>query len=250
MRPNRLRELWAEGRRATNCWLALPSLLSAEIMAHQGWDSVTIDQQHGPIDDAMAYAMLVAASTTDAVPLLRVRWNEPGAIMRALDWGAYGVICPSVDTVDDCARFVGAARYAPLGYRSIGSARATLYAGRDYLERANETVLAIAQIETRRGLDNVDSIAATPGLDMLYVGPSDLGLSLGRTAKPDQTDELVVAAIDRILAAAHRAGIRAGIYCASAEYALAMMQKGFDLVTVLSDTAMLRHGETARAKFG
>lgn len=249
MRPNRLREIWAQGRSATNCWLALPSLLSAETMAHQGWESLTVDMQHGPIDDAMAYAMLVAVSTTDAVPLLRVRWNEPGAVMRALDWGAYGVICPSIDTAEECARFVGAARYEPNGYRSIGSARATLYAGRDYMAKANETVLAIVQIETKEGLENVDAIAAVPGLDMLYVGPSDLGLSLGRTAKPDQTDEVVVAAIDRILAAAHAAGIRAGIYCASAEYALAMMKKGFDLVTVLSDTAMLRHGEAVRAKF-
>lgn len=250
MRANRLREIWAEGRAATNCWLSIPSQLSAETMAHQGWDSVTVDLQHGPIDYAMAYAMLVAVSTTNAVPLVRVPWNEPGTIMRVLDWGAYGVLCPSVDTAEECARFVGAARYAPMGYRSVGSARAVLYAGRDYLAHANETVVTIAQIESKKGLDNVEAIARTPGLDMLYVGPNDLGLSLGRAAVSDQTDPVVVAAIDKVLASAHAAGLKAGIYCGTADHGLAMIKKGFDLVTVVNDAWLLRQGEALRAKFG
>src|SRR3974390_3216157 len=107
MRANRLREMWAAGKRATNCWLSIPSSYSAEIMAHQGWDSVTIDMQHGPIDDASAHAMLVAVSTTNAVPIVRVPSNEPGVVMRVLDYGAYGVMCPTIDTKEDCARFVG-----------------------------------------------------------------------------------------------------------------------------------------------
>ncbi|HTW36610.1 MAG TPA: aldolase/citrate lyase family protein [Rhizomicrobium sp.] len=249
MRPNRLREMWKTGKRANNCWLSIPSAFSAEIMAHQGWDSVTIDMQHAPIDDAAAYAMLVAVSTTDAVPIVRVASNEPGAILRVLDWGAYGVMCPTIETVEACRAFVGAARYAPLGARSISPGRASLYAGPDYVAKANETVLVIAQIETKLGLENVDAIAHTPGLDMLFVGPSDLGHSLGREAKPDQTDPVVVAAIDRILEAAHAAGIYAGIWCASADYGLAMMQKGFDLTTVVYDRGLLGAGAALRGKF-
>jgi len=249
MRTNKLRELWAAKRQATNCWLSLPSAYSAEIMAHQGWDSVTIDMQHGPLDFETASAMLVAVSTTDSVPIVRVGWNDPAAIMRVLDAGAYGVMCPTIETAEECRRFVGAARYAPLGYRSVGPGRATLYAGRDYLEQANATVLTLAQIETKLGLDNCAAIAQTPGLDMLFVGPSDLGLSLGRVAKPDQTDPVVVSAIETILHSAHEAGIYAGIFCASVEYGLDMMRKGFDLVTVASDAALLGTGLALRKKF-
>ncbi|HUO91290.1 MAG TPA: aldolase/citrate lyase family protein [Rhizomicrobium sp.] len=249
MRPNRLREKWKQGKRATNCWLSIPSAFSAETMAHQGWDSVTIDLQHAPTDDAMAYAMLVAVSTTDTVPLVRVPGIEPGIITRVLDWGAYGVICPTINNVEECRNFVGAVRYAPLGYRSVGPGRAVLYGGRDYVAKANETVLAIAQIETKQGLENVDAIARTPGLDMLFVGPNDLGLSLGRTAMPDQTDPVVVEAINAVLKAAHAAGIYAGIWCASADYGLEMMRKGFDLTTVVSDRGLLGTGAALRQKF-
>ena len=152
MRLNRLKDIWKSGRAASNFWLGLPTSLGAEIAAHQGWDSLIIDMQHGQIDYAAMCAMLTAISTTDAVPLVRVPWNTPGDIMRAADAGAYGVICPNIETLEECERFIGACRYAPMGYRSVGPLRATLYAGADYMAHANETVLAIAQIETVKGL--------------------------------------------------------------------------------------------------
>jgi 4-hydroxy-2-oxoheptanedioate aldolase len=169
--------------------------------------------------------------------------------VRALDAGAYGVICPNIETREECERFVGACRYAPAGYRSVGPLRAPLYAGADYLRYANETLLAIAQVETRKGLDNVDEIASVRGLDMLYVGPFDLALSLGREAKGDPTDSVVVAAIDRIVSAAKRARLKAGIYCSSAGYAKQMIEKGFDFVTVTSDSAMISAGATVAKQF-
>lgn len=249
MRPNRLKDIWKSGRAASNFWLSLPTALGAEIAAHQGWDSLIVDMQHGQIDyDAMC-AMLTAISTTDAVPLVRVPWNTPGDIMRAADAGAYGVICPNIETGEECERFVGACRYAPLGYRSVGPLRAALYGGADYITHANDTVLAVAQIETAKGLANMTAIAAVKGLDMLYVGPSDLGLSLGRAAKPDQTDPVVVEAIDAILNCAKQAGLRAGIFCQTVEYARAMAAKGFDLVTVTYDQHLLAGGAGALARF-
>jgi 4-hydroxy-2-oxoheptanedioate aldolase len=127
-----------------------------------------------------------------------VAWNEPGDVMRALDAGAYGVICPNIDTREDCARFVGACRYPPAGYRSFGPKRGLLYGGLDYVHHANDTILTIIQIETATGLKNIDDIAKVPGLDMLYVGPSDLGLALGREARQNQTDPVVLEAIDKI----------------------------------------------------
>ena len=250
MRPNRIRELWAQGRPALNCWITLPGSLAAEMLAHQGWDSLTVDMQHGHSDFAAMCAMFAAISTTNTVPLMRVAWNQPGDVMRALDAGAYGVICPNIDTVEACQQFIGACRYPPMGYRSFGPKRGLLYGGPDYVHYANETILAIIQIETATGLKNVDDIAKVPGLDMLYVGPSDLGLALGREAKQNQTDPVVMEAIDRILAAAHRAGLKAGMHCSGADYARAMIEKGFDFVTVTSDETLLAGGAAERAKLG
>lgn len=248
MRENKLRTLWASGKAATNVWTTIPSSYSTEIIAHQGWDSITVDTQHGVIGYREMVAMLTAIATTPTVPLVRVSWNAPGEIMRAADAGAMGVICPTVNTKKECERFVGALRYAPLGFRSLGPNRAR-FLGDDYAAKANDTILAIAQIETAAGLDNVEAIAAVKGLDMLYIGPSDLGLSIGREGRMDQTDSVVVKAIDRILHAAKDARLRAGIYCTAPDYSKAMLAKGFDLVTVLSDATLIGAGANLRKQF-
>jgi 4-hydroxy-2-oxoheptanedioate aldolase len=179
-----------------------------------------------------------------------VAWNTPGDVMRALDAGADGVICPNIASVEECQRFVGACRYPPDGYRSYGPKRGLLYGGKDYVHHANQTLLAIIQIETLQGLQRVDEIAQVDGLDMLYVGPSDLGLALGREARQNQTDPVVMQAVDKILGAAKKAGLKAGMHCTSAEYAQAMIAKGFDFVTVISDENLLALGAAERAKFG
>ena len=248
MRENKLRTLWASGRAATNVWCHIPSSYATELIAHQGWDSLTVDTQHGPIGFSEMTAMLTAIATTPAVPLVRVAWNNPGEVMRAADAGAMGLICPSVNTKAEAERFVGAVRYAPLGYRSLGPNRAR-FLGADYTAKANETILAIVQIESAPGLENVEAIASVKGLDMLYIGPSDLGLSIGREGRMDQTDPVVVAAIDRILKTAKDAGLKAGIYCTDPAYSKAMLAKGFDLVTVLSDTALINAGANIRKQF-
>jgi 4-hydroxy-2-oxoheptanedioate aldolase len=248
MRENNLRTIWASGKPATNVWCHIPASYATELIAHQGWDSLTVDTQHGPIGFSEMTQMLTAIATTPAVPLVRVAWNNPGEVMRAADAGAMGVICPSVNTKAEAERFVGAVRYAPLGYRSLGPNRAR-FLGADYTAKANETILAIVQIETAPGLENVEAIASVKGLDMLYIGPSDLGLSIGREGRMDQTDPVVVAAIDRILKTAKDAGLKAGIYCTDPAYSKAMLAKGFDLVTVLSDTALINAGASIRKQF-
>lgn len=249
MRENGLRKLWAGGRAATNVWATIPSSYATEIIAHQGWDSITVDTQHGVIGYPDMVAMLTAIATMPTTPLVRVSWNNPGEIMRAADAGAMGVICPTVNTKDECERFVGALRYAPMGYRSLGPNRARLM-GDDYAAKANTTVLAIAQIETASGLEHVEAIASVKGLDMLYIGPSDLGLSLGHEGRMDQTDPVVAKAIDRILAVAKAAGLKAGIYCISPDYSKQMFAKGFDLVTVLSDLTLINAGAALKKQFG
>ena len=248
MRENKLRTLWASGNAATNAWAHIGAPYATELLAHQGWDSITVDTQHGAIGYAEMVAMLTAIATTPAIPLVRVSWNDPGEIMRAADAGAMGVICPTVNTKEECEHFVGALRYAPLGYRSLGPNRAR-FLGDDYRAKANETLLAIAQIETASGLEHVEAIAAVKGLDMLYIGPSDLGLSIGREGRLDQTDPVVVKAIDKILSTAKAAGKRAGIYCVAPDYSKAMLAKGFDLVTVVSDSGLIGAGANLRKHF-
>ena len=178
MRANRLRELWNAGKPVINGWCSMPGAFSAELMASMGWDALTIDTQHGVIGYAEMLAMLQAISTTAATPLVRVSWNQPGEIMRALDAGAYGVICPMINDAAECAAFVQACRYPPEGFRSFGPTRAVVYGGADYFAAANREMLTFAMIETAAGLANVEAIVATPGLDGVYIGPADLSLAI------------------------------------------------------------------------
>lgn len=252
MRENRVKRIWESGGAVLNGWLHIPSSFSAELMAHAGYDSLTVDLQHGAADFDNTLSMMQAISTTDTVPMVRVPWSEPGLIMRLLDTGSYGVICPTINTREDAEKFVGACRYPPHGYRSFGPYRATLYAGPDYAAHANETVVAMAMIETAEALENLDEITSVPGLDAVFVGPADLGQSLGVGPGMDRGEPAVVEAIDRILEAAERNGVVAGIFTGSVEYASRMVEKGFRFVTVLSDGRLLAAaaGETIAAMKG
>ena len=158
MRPNPLRTLWQSGKAAVNGWLAIPNGFSAEVMANQGWDSLTIDLQHGVVDYPSMVTMLQAISTTPTVPVVRVPWLEPGILMKTLDAGAYGIICPMVNTREDAQRLVAYTHYAPRGTRSFGPVRALLYGGADYPQQANDTIVTFAMIETAQALDNLDAI--------------------------------------------------------------------------------------------
>jgi len=242
MRDNRLRTLWAEGKPALNGWLALPDSFSAEVMAHQGFDALTIDMQHGLVDFQRMVAILQAISTTATVPLVRVPWLEPGVLMRALDAGAYGVICPMISTPEDAQRLVSYTRYAPQGTRSFGPVRASLYAGADYASHANRTVLAFAMIETAQALDNLDAILAVDGLEAIYVGPSDLSLALGCKPVFDDVEPKVAQALAHIAARAQAHGVLAGVHCGRADVAKARVDLGYRFVTIGSDTRILASG--------
>jgi 4-hydroxy-2-oxoheptanedioate aldolase len=242
MRENRIRTLWKKGEAVVNGWLAIPSGFSAETMAHAGWDSLTIDMQHGVVEYQAAVNMLTAISTTATMPMVRVPWLDSGIIMKMLDAGAYGVICPMVNTRADAEKLVMAMRYPPLGLRSFGPIRGLLYGGPDYAQHANETVIAFAMIETRQALDNLDEILSVKGLDAIYIGPSDLSLALGCTPKLDQEEKPVVAAIDHILARAKAHGLVAGIHNATTDYAQRMIAKGFQFVTIGSDSRLMAAG--------
>jgi len=250
MRENRLRTLWKNDQAAINGWLAIPSSFSAETMAHQGWDTLTIDLQHGVIDYAAMVTMLQAISTTPTVPIVRVPWLEPGIIMKSLDAGAYGLICPMVNTREDAQKFVAWTHYAPKGTRSFGPVRALLYGGADYPQRADDTIVRFAMIETAQALDNLDAIMSVEGLDAIYIGPSDLSLALGCRPVFDDVDAPVAQAIDHILERATAHGLKAGVHNGAPEVALARVSKGFRFVTVGSDARLMAAGsQQAIARF-
>ena len=242
MRENRLRTLWRDDRAAINGWLAVPSSFSAEVMAHQGWDTLTIDLQHGVIDYAQMVTMLQAISSTPTVPVVRVPWLEPGIVMKALDAGAYGLICPMISTREQAQRLVSYTHYAPQGERSFGPVRASLYGGADYATEANKTVVVFAMIETAQALDKLDDILSVEGLDAIYVGPSDLSLALGCKPVFDDVDPKVAQALDHIVERARAHGVMAGVHNGRPDVALARIAKGYRFVTVSSDARMLAAG--------
>lgn len=242
MRENRLRTLWKADQAAVNGWLAIPSSFAAEVMAHQGWDTLTIDLQHGVIDYAAMLPMLQAISTTPTVPVVRVPWLEPGIVMKVLDAGAYGVIAPMVNTREDAQKLVAWTHYAPRGTRSFGPVRAALYGGADYATQANDTVVAFAMIETAQALDNLDAILSVEGLDAVYIGPSDLSLALGCKPVFDDVEPKVAQAIEHIVDRARAHGVVAGVHNGRPDVALARIAKGFRFVTVSSDARMLAAG--------
>lgn len=239
MKTNKLRKIWADDGIVVNGWLHIPAMWSAEVMANAGWDSITVDMQHGFHSIETAIQMMQAISTTDTIPLARVNWNEPGSIMRLLDAGAYGIICPMVNTREECEAFVGACRYPPMGYRSLGPTRARVVMGADYADHANDEILTIAMVETKESLDNLDAIASVEGLDMIFVGTGDLRLSLTGKVGFDSDDSQMDAALDKILAACEKYNLIAGLFTASPEYAAQMVKRGFRFVTVKTDSMIL-----------
>jgi 4-hydroxy-2-oxoheptanedioate aldolase len=242
VRENRLRTIWKSGGAAVNGWLAIPNSFAAETMAHQGWDALTVDMQHGVVDYQAMVAMLQAVSTTDTVPVVRVPWLEPASLMKALDAGAYAIICPMVNTREDAQKLVAWTHYAPRGTRSFGPVRALLYGGADYPQHANDTIVTFAMIETAQALDNLDDILSVEGLDAVYIGPSDLSISLGCAPAMDDLEPKAAQAVDHILERAMAHGLVAGIHNTGPESALKRIAKGFQFVTVSSDARLIAAG--------
>lgn len=240
MRANRLRELKRSGTPIVNAWLSIGSAYAAESIAHQGFDSATVDCQHGMIGFDTAITMLQAISTTGAIPLVRPSRNDPAEMMRYLDAGAYGVICPMISTREDAETLASACRYPPQGTRSFGPARGLLYGGADYLAHANEEILVLAMIETAEGLSNADAIIQTPGIDGIYVGPNDLALALGHAPVSESKVPEMVEAIESVRAKVQSAGKLVGIFCSNGDGAAQRVAEGFDLVTPGNDATLLR----------
>ena len=239
---NRIRDIWNRGGAVINGWLSIGDPFCAEIMAEQGFDSLTIDLQHGIVDYAGSVAMLQAMRASAVAPVIRVPWLDPGSIMKALDAGALNIICPMIDTPAQAEQLVSYMHYAPHGTRSFGPTRASYSAGPHYFEHAEEQIVCMAMIESAAAVQNLNAIVATKGLDGVYIGPADLALSIGAGRfNPgfDREEPELDAVILRILEVAKLAGIRAGIHCGTPRYAAHAIERGFDLVTLSTDARIL-----------
>lgn len=242
MYVNPIRKLWQQNQPVINTFLSIPSPVVSELMAQQGYDSLTIDLQHGLVDYSDALTMLMSIRASGAGTIVRVPWLEASSVMKALDAGADAVICPMIDNAEDAARLVSWVRYPPEGTRSFGPTRAGLVYGADYNQTANSQVICMAMIETAKGMENLEEIAATPGLDGIYIGPADLTLALtgDRYRRGFDRDEPeMVEALRHILHVAHKNSIKVGLHCGMPEYALIALRWGFDLVTLGNDVRLL-----------
>ncbi len=219
-------------------WSAIPASITAEVAGAAGYDYVCIDLQHGLSDERGMLALAQATAAAGSVPLVRVAWNEPGLIMRALDLGAAGVIVPLVNSAAEARRAVDACRYPPVGSRSYGPSRAELVIGSSSPADLAAAALCLVMIETQDGLRQLEEIASTPGLDGLYVGPSDLSLALGLV--PRVGGAPLEEAISRVRETAHAHGLIAGMHCANGQAARSRAAEGFDLITVAVDATLLK----------
>jgi 4-hydroxy-2-oxoheptanedioate aldolase len=248
MKPNNLKKLLAEGKRTVNGWVSIPSSFAAEIYAAQGFESVALDMQHGALDINDVVPLLQAICLSDATPMARVPWNNPADIMRVLDAGAYGIICPMINTKKEAEALVQAGRYAPMGARSIGPFRAAHYAGADYPQHANNEILLIAMIETTEAVKNLDEILAVKGLDGVYVGPGDLSISMGHPPTLDPSDKGVLAAIAEIAKKTRAAGKIAGVHTDGAATAAKRYAEGYQFCTLLNDIRVMANAVNAMVK--
>ena len=237
-----LRQLWDSGQPTLGGWCVIPGSFGAELMGTAGFDWVCIDTQHGLIGYDEMLTMLQALSSTRTPSFVRVRWNEPGEIMKALDAGAEGVIVPMVNSAADARAAVGACRYHPEGYRSWGPTRAALQVKNYDPQSANRAVICAVMVETAEAVRQLDDILSVPGLDAVFVGPNDLAVSSGIAPSYDAEDAEHRRLIEEILGGCQRTGTLAGIYCGSAETAARWRERGFRMLAVASDAVLLRLG--------
>lgn len=238
---NRLLERLKNNQPIVNGWLSEASAFKAELMAKQGFHSITVDLQHGLQDYGHMVQAFQGLYGSPVAPMVRVAWNHPDQIMKALDAGALGVICPMVNNKEEAERFAEALYYPPKGARSFGPIRAAQIYD-DYFTHANETIIGFAMIETEQAVNNIDEILAVKGINGLYIGPSDLSLSSGFAPGFDRTEKEMVETIEYILAKGKEYQMVSAIHTDSADYAIKMLQKGFNMITLSSDIRAMVQG--------
>lgn len=241
-----LRELFDSGEVTYGGWCGIPSGFAAELVGRCGFDWVNVDNQHGLVGYDTTTSMLQALSITGTPALVRVPWNQQDHIMKALDAGAQGIIVPMVGTAEEARRAVDSVKYPPMGHRSWGPIRASFALPGYTPESANQRTVVCAMIETPEGVENMDAIMQTEGIDAIYIGPSDLGLGHGFVPTLDmpvgsEHEALVLKVLEGCL----RNNVVPGIHTAGPENAARWREHGFRMLTISSDAGLMRSAATA-----
>ena len=239
MRKNVVKEKLKRGEPSIGTWVATGDPLVSEILCHAGFDWLAVDMEHNAIDMRDLMACFYAIATTDTVPFVRVPWNDPEVLKRVLDIGAYGVIVPNIKTPQEAELAVQACRYAPDGFRGVGGVRGRLYGGPDYFENANEEIAVVLMIEDNEAVRRIAEICNVPGIDALFIGPSDLASSLGVPPGYDNPHPDHKAAVRQVLETGKRFNIPTGIHCGSAEEVNRRIEEGFQFLPIVSDARFL-----------
>lgn len=242
MIKNTLHDIWQSGKPVLHGWLSMGNAFSAEVMAEQGFDAISVDVQHGALDYSDLLPMFQAMRASGVVIGARVPWLDPAMIMKVLDAGALQVICPMINSGHQAAEFVRYLRYPPLGERSFGPTRAQYALGGNIAGEANDQIIAWAMVETKEAFDNLGDIVGTPGIDGVYVGPADLTFSMFEGTRPpgfDKEEADFIDALKHIITTCHAHGKKAALHCGSAAYAARAVGWGFDMVTVSSDARFM-----------
>jgi len=246
MKTNHVKVALERGEISWGSWLGLPSALVARLTARAGFDWLMVDMEHSPINFTMMCEIVgVIADANGPAPFVRVPSNTVENIKRVLDSGAWGILCPMVNSVAEAEMIVSACKYPPEGTRSIGGMYAPLSfeATRpEYMSRANQDIVVAVQIESRAGLENVDKILAVPGVDMAFIGPNDLHASLGMTPTFESNEPVFIEAVETIKAAAARNKVAMGILCSNGAAAHQKAQEGFHFIGITSDNSALLYG--------
>lgn len=244
MRENTLKTAWAAGEPTLGLWLSAADPVTVENLSGVGFDYICLDTQHGLVDYRHAVPALQAQKGSESIPIARAPWNEPGIIGKLLDAGMMGIIVPMVNTVAEAEAAVSACRYAPEGARSFGPTRAAAALGPGYYGEANQQVACIPMIETETALENLDDIVKVEGIDAIYVGPADLGISLGLGPGSDNADPKFQDAIAHILSACQSSGITPGIHSVP-DLVQTRLEQGFRMVTATGDLQAAAAGAKA-----
>ncbi|MBD3181473.1 2-dehydro-3-deoxyglucarate aldolase [Candidatus Poribacteria bacterium] len=239
MKKNTVKKKLASEKPAIGAWLSLASWVSAEYMAHAGFDWLVVDTEHSPVGFETTVHCFQAICTTDTIPMARVTWNDPILIKRLLDAGAMGLVIPMVNSPEEAEQAVKAMKFPPEGLRSLGGGRAMVY-GSDYFAEANNEIAVIVQIEHIEAVKSAQEILAVDGVDACFIGPNDLAGSMG--IKPDIhcSDPEHEAAVMSVLQSAKEVGKPAGIHCATTEAVNRRVEQGFQFVAISSDAGMLK----------
>jgi len=240
LKKTKVKELWREDKADVGTWLSLGSPIAAEIIANTDFDWVVIDTEHAPIDIGTTQSIIQAMLATNTKPIVRVPWNDPALIKRALDAGAYGLVIPMVNSKEEAIKAVQASRYPTVGVRSYGGPRARLYGGDDYFAHSNEEIALIIQIEHIDAVDRIDEILSVKSLDAYFIGPNDLTASMGIKLGLDNPDPRHIEAVNKVLAAGKKHHVPGGILVNSPEVANQRIAQGFQFVAVGSDEGFLR----------